>query len=156
MDQYNYKYGNGYLDEKKKTNVPLLNWYANTVKEILLSWHGRFVGKKERKSLENCPLCLFWTNWQDSNHITIEGLEHHFNLLKPLLFKPCSFGAIHSWMSVPYPCSIPQVMGNSLVFDALWVYFSHFLASFVYPIDKGCALFFIGIFPINFSLPIKN
>lgn len=59
MDQYNYKYGNGYLDEKKKTNVPLLNWYANTVKEILLSWQGRFVGKKREKVWRTAHYAFF-------------------------------------------------------------------------------------------------
>ena len=36
----------------------------SSVKEILLGWHGSFVGKKRVKVWRTAPLCLFWTVWK--------------------------------------------------------------------------------------------
>ena len=35
--------------------------FPETVKEILTSWRGPFVGKKMKKVWKSIPLCIFWT-----------------------------------------------------------------------------------------------
>ena len=35
--------------------------FPETVKEVLLSWRGPFVGKKRKKIWNSIPLCIFWT-----------------------------------------------------------------------------------------------
>ena len=44
-------------------------------KEILLGWHGSFVGKKCRNVWMTTPLCLFWSVWDDKNRIAFENEE---------------------------------------------------------------------------------
>ena len=36
-------------------------------REVLLSWHGTFVGKKRKKAWKVASLFLFWTLWQERN-----------------------------------------------------------------------------------------
>ena len=38
----------------------------STVKDVLLSWHGSFVGRL-KKVWYAAPLCLFWTVWRERN-----------------------------------------------------------------------------------------
>ncbi|RVW78806.1 hypothetical protein CK203_050975 [Vitis vinifera] len=35
--------------------------FPETVKEVLASWRGSFVGKKRKKIWDTIPLCIFWT-----------------------------------------------------------------------------------------------
>ena len=47
-----------------------VSWaFPKTVKEALLSWRGSFLGKKRMKILKSVPLCIFWTVWNERNHI---------------------------------------------------------------------------------------
>ncbi|RVW41291.1 Endonuclease MutS2 [Vitis vinifera] len=38
--------------------------FPGTVKEVLASWRGSFVGKKRKKIWDAIPLCIFWTLYQ--------------------------------------------------------------------------------------------
>ena len=44
----------------------------SSVKEMLLGWHGRFVGKKRNKAWNVAPLCLLWTVWKERNRRVIK------------------------------------------------------------------------------------
>ena len=46
-----------------------------SVKDVLLSWQGSFVGKKRKKAWRATPLCLFWTLWKERNWRAYEDLE---------------------------------------------------------------------------------
>ena len=46
-----------------------------SVKEVLLGWHGSFLGKKRRKVGRAAPLCLFWTVWKERNRIVFKNEE---------------------------------------------------------------------------------
>ncbi|RVW47197.1 putative ribonuclease H protein [Vitis vinifera] len=39
--------------------------FPETVKEVLVSWRGSFVGKKRKKTWDAIPLCIFWTVWKE-------------------------------------------------------------------------------------------
>ena len=50
------------------------NWvFPETVKEMLLSWKGPFVGKKRKKIWTSIPLCIFWTIWKERNRLAFRG-----------------------------------------------------------------------------------
>ena len=53
-----------------------VNWvFPKTVKDVLVSWRGSFVGKKRKKIWEATPLCIFWTVWKERNRIAFrEGV----------------------------------------------------------------------------------
>ncbi|KAL6339823.1 hypothetical protein AAG906_034911 [Vitis piasezkii] len=44
-----------------------------TVKDMLFSWRGSFVGKKRKKIWTSIPLCIFWTVWKERNRIAFRG-----------------------------------------------------------------------------------
>ncbi|RVX21022.1 hypothetical protein VitviT2T_011245 [Vitis vinifera] len=49
--------------------------FPKTVKDVLVSWRGSFVGKKRKKIWEATPLCIFWTVWKERNRIAFrEGV----------------------------------------------------------------------------------
>ena len=53
--------------------------FPETVKEILISWRGPFVGKKRKKVWKSIPLCIFWTVWKERNRLAFRGggcVEH--------------------------------------------------------------------------------
>ncbi|RVW15699.1 hypothetical protein CK203_075328 [Vitis vinifera] len=43
--------------------------FPETVKGVLTSWRGPFVGKKRKKIWKFIPLCIFWTVWKERNRI---------------------------------------------------------------------------------------
>ena len=43
--------------------------FPETVKEVLVSWRGSFVGKKRKKTWDVIPLCIFWTVWKERNRL---------------------------------------------------------------------------------------
>ena len=46
------------------------NWvFPKTVKEMLFSWRGPFVGEKRKKIWTFIPLCIFWTVWKERNRL---------------------------------------------------------------------------------------
>ena len=47
--------------------------FPETVKEVLLSWRGPFVGKKRKKIWNSIPLCIFWTVWKERNRSAFRG-----------------------------------------------------------------------------------
>ncbi|KAJ9704891.1 hypothetical protein PVL29_003103 [Vitis rotundifolia] len=47
--------------------------FPETVKEVLYSWKGPFVGKKRRKVWNFIPLCIFWTVWKERNRLAFRG-----------------------------------------------------------------------------------
>ena len=49
--------------------------FPSTVRDTLISWHGSFVGKKQRKAWLISPLCLFWTIWRVRNKIVFDNEE---------------------------------------------------------------------------------
>ena len=55
-----------------------------TVREILLGWHGSFVGRKRKKIWRAAPLCLFWTIWKKRNRRSFENVEFSIQRLKYL------------------------------------------------------------------------
>ena len=61
----------------------------SSVKEVLLGWHGLFIGKKRRKIRRTTPLCLFWAVWKERNKIAFENEEFSIQRLK--YFFVCNF-----------------------------------------------------------------
>ena len=47
----------------------------SSVKEVLLVWHGSFVGKKRRKVWRAAPLCLFWMVWKEKNILKLRSSQ---------------------------------------------------------------------------------
>ena len=47
--------------------------FPGTVKEVLASWKGSFVGKKRKKIWDAIPLCIFWTVWKERNRLAFRG-----------------------------------------------------------------------------------
>ena len=47
--------------------------FPETVKEVLLSWKGSFVGKKKKKIWRSIPLFIFWTVWKERNRLAFRG-----------------------------------------------------------------------------------
>ena len=47
--------------------------FPETVKEVLASWRGSFVGKKRKKIWDTIPLCIFWTVWKEMNKLAFRG-----------------------------------------------------------------------------------
>ena len=60
--------------------------FPETVKEVLTSWRGPFVGKKRKKIWKSIPLCIFWTVWKERNRLAFEGGVLDIQKLKILLF----------------------------------------------------------------------
>ena len=59
--------------------------FPESVKEVLFSWRGSFVGKKRKKIRNSIPLCIFWTVWKEMNRLafkrgslTIQKLKNSF------------------------------------------------------------------------------
>ena len=47
--------------------------FPESIKEVILSWRGSFVGKKRKKIWNFIPLCIFWTVWKEMNRLTFRG-----------------------------------------------------------------------------------
>ena len=47
--------------------------FPETVKEVLFSWRGSFVGKKRKKLWNFIPLFIFWTVWKERNRLAFRG-----------------------------------------------------------------------------------
>ena len=45
------------------------------VREVLLSWHGSFVGKNMKKAWKAAPLYIFWVLWLDRNRSAFDNFE---------------------------------------------------------------------------------
>ena len=51
-----------------------VHWvFPETVKKVLLSWRGPFVGKKRKKIWKSIPLYIFWTVWKERNRLAFRG-----------------------------------------------------------------------------------
>ena len=51
-----------------------MKWvFPKSVKDVLVSWRGSFVGKKRKKIWEAIPLCIFWTVWKERNRLAFRG-----------------------------------------------------------------------------------
>ena len=76
----------------------------SSIREVLLGWHGSFVGKKRKKTWRAAPLYRFWTIWKERNSKTfdnegqsIQGLKSSFS---------CNLGAWCKMHIVPRPHSL--------------------------------------------------
>ena len=49
--------------------------FPKTVKEVLYSWGGSFVGKKKKKFWSSIPLFIFWMVWKEKNRLAFRGGE---------------------------------------------------------------------------------
>ena len=47
--------------------------FPETVKDVLVSWRGSFVGKKRKKSWKAIPLCIWWTGGKERNRLAFRG-----------------------------------------------------------------------------------
>ncbi|KAJ9699196.1 hypothetical protein PVL29_008009 [Vitis rotundifolia] len=47
--------------------------FPNSVKEVIISWKGSFVGKKRRKIWRSIPLYIFWMVWMERNRLAFRG-----------------------------------------------------------------------------------
>ena len=47
----------------------------SSMRELLLSWHGSFVGRKRKKVWQAIPLCLLWTIWKERNNRALDNKE---------------------------------------------------------------------------------
>ena len=53
-----------------------IQWVTHSsIREVLLSWHETFVGKKRKKAWKVAPLCLFWTLWRERNRRAFHNYE---------------------------------------------------------------------------------
>ena len=51
-----------------------IQWvFPETVKDMLFSWRGSFVGKKRKKIWKSIPLCIFWMVWKERNRLAFRG-----------------------------------------------------------------------------------
>ena len=46
-----------------------------SIREILLGWHGSFMGKKRKKVWMTSPLCFLWMVWKERNRIALDNEE---------------------------------------------------------------------------------
>ena len=46
-----------------------------SIREVFLSWHGSFVGKKRKKAWKAAPLCMFWVLWRERNRRAFNNFE---------------------------------------------------------------------------------
>ena len=69
--------------------------FPETVKEVLITWRGSFVGKKKKKVWESIPLYIFWTVWKERNRLTFRGGV--LNILKLKNFFVCN---LWSWIKL--------------------------------------------------------
>ncbi|RVX21853.1 putative ribonuclease H protein [Vitis vinifera] len=79
--------------------------FPETVKEVLISWRGPFVGKKRKKVWEFIPLCIFWTVWKERNRLAFRGGVLNIQKLKN--FFVCN---LWSWAKLylgPYTFACP-------------------------------------------------
>ena len=53
----------------------------------LLSCYDSFVRRKLKKAWQAAPLCIFWTLWQERNHIVFGNEEQSENKLKWLFLS---------------------------------------------------------------------
>ena len=56
--------------------------FPETVKEVLLSWRGPFVGKKRKKIWKSIPLYIFWTIWKERNRLAFRGGDRYSEIKK--------------------------------------------------------------------------
>ena len=56
--------------------------FPESVKEVLFSWRGHFVGKNRKKIWKAIPLCIFWTVWKERNRLAFKGGVLHIQKLK--------------------------------------------------------------------------
>ncbi|KAJ9692984.1 hypothetical protein PVL29_011901 [Vitis rotundifolia] len=47
--------------------------FPETVKEVLWSWRGSFVGRKRKRIWNSILLCIFWTVWKERNRLAFRG-----------------------------------------------------------------------------------
>ena len=51
-----------------------IQWvFPETIKDMLFSWRGSFVGKKRKKIWTSIPFCIFWTVWKERNRLAFRG-----------------------------------------------------------------------------------
>ena len=69
--------------------------FPKTVKEVLTSWRGPFVGKKRKKVWKSILLCIFWTLWKKRNRLAFRG--GMLNIQKLKNFFACN---LWSWVKL--------------------------------------------------------
>ena len=47
--------------------------FPNSVKEVLSSWKGSFVGRKRKEVWKAIPLFIFWNIWKERNRLAFKG-----------------------------------------------------------------------------------
>ena len=52
------------------------------MKEVLLGWHGLFVGRKRVKVWRAAPLCFFWIVWKERNGVAFEDEDLSIKRMK--------------------------------------------------------------------------
>ena len=52
---------------KENYSRETLFFNSSSVRDVTISWHGAFVGKKRKKVQRVANLCLFWTLWKKRN-----------------------------------------------------------------------------------------
>ena len=59
--------------------------FPNSVKEVLSSWKGSFVGRKRKEVWKSIPLFIFWTIWKERNMLAFKGGVLAYQKLKTSL-----------------------------------------------------------------------
>ena len=93
------------------------------MKEILLGWHGLFVGKNRVKVWKAAPLCLFWTVWKKRNKVVFENEDLSIQRMK--YFFVCN---LWSWSK----CCMVEGPNSSINFFE-WLGYGWGRVSFLYP-----------------------
>ena len=47
--------------------------FPESVKEVVFSWKGLFVGKKREKIWRSIPLFIYWMVWKERNRLAFKG-----------------------------------------------------------------------------------
>ena len=64
-----------------------IQWVLScSVREVLLSWHESFVGKKRKKAWKAALLCMFWALWRERNRRAFDNFESTDQTIKISFF----------------------------------------------------------------------
>ena len=85
---------------------------VSSLYEIDLSFLARFFcWKAPQEGLDGCPLCIFWTLWQERNRLVFEGADISINRLKSTFLSN-----LRSWVNL-YGVERPR----SLIDFLFWI-----------------------------------
>ena len=127
-----------------------LSWVLpSSVRELLSSWHGSFLGRKRKKVSQAALLCLFWTVWKERNNRVFDNKELSDQGIKLVLL--CNLW-VWSKLCAALGSSVVDFVDwlgacwGALFFVSPSFFWLAVLAPFVYPVCVLWALFGASLF----------